>query len=90
MVSNVKLYKIIKCNNVIFFLFRAKAKDPSKRTGDYEETQEEYEKRLEEQKIRQRKLREGETSEQQASRKKKDATAKAMVRLYENDEDWNN
>lgn len=75
---------------ILLTFFRAKAKDPTKRIGDYEETQEDYEKRLEKQKLRQRNLREAETTEEHKVRKTKDAKAKAMRRLNENDDEWNN
>ena len=57
-----------KRKNFLFFLFsRAKAKNGENRkqtVGDYEEIQEDYEKRLERQKFRQRQIREAETPEQ--------------------------
>ena len=55
----------------MYYFFRAKARDPNQTTGDYEESQEDYEKRLEKQKIRQRKLREAETTEKHELRKAK-------------------
>ena len=87
--QNINFYKptfIITYQKFKYFFFRAKAKDPAKRIGDYEETQEDYEIRLEKQKVRQKNLREAETAEQHELRKTRQLQRQKNLRENETDE----